>query len=325
MSKLNLAVIAGGFSSEIIVSLKSVETLLKHLDSDKYNLYKVIIDQNGWNVHSDDKTYEINKTDFSALVEGYKINFDFAFITIHGTPGEDGRLQAYFDLVNIPYSTPGYLASTITSNKYVCNSFLIHNGFRCANSIIIRKGDSIDTGKIINKLSLPCFVKPADGGSSFGVSKVDKESDLVSAVSHAFDHGSEVMIESQITGVEVTCGVYTKEDEVYALPVTEIETDNDFFDYEAKYKGESREITPARIPDEVTLSIQKITIEAYKSLGLKGMSRIDFIIENDVPYLIEVNTTPGLSEQSIIPQQVRHLNYTLTDFFDWCVDASLKR
>lgn len=323
--KPKIAVVAGGYSSEHVVSLKSIETLLKFIDSDKYDLYKVIIDKNGWFLHQDGQHCPIDKTDFSTVIDFQKINFDFAFITIHGTPGEDGRLQAYFDLLQIPYSTPGYLASTITSNKFVCNSFLKQNGFRCADALLIRKGDSINTKEIVARLKLPCFVKPSDGGSSFGVTKVNKEEDLQSAIDLAIEHGSEALIESYVKGIEVTCGVYTKEGAVYALPITEIVSENDFFDYEAKYQGKSKEITPARLSDSVTKEVQSLTVKAYKTLGLKGMSRIDFIVENDLPFLIEVNTTPGLSEQSIIPQQVRKQGYTLTEFFDWCIDASFSK
>jgi D-alanine-D-alanine ligase len=323
--KLNLAVVAGGYSSEKIVSLKSVETLLKFINKEKYNLFKVIIDEDGWFCHLNNEQIEINKTDFSFSEGDKKTKFDFAFITIHGTPGEDGRLQAYFDLVNVPYSTPSYLASTITSNKFVCNSFLKQNGFDCANSLIIRKNQKFDATFIVEKLGLPCFVKPSDGGSSFGVTKVSDKNQIDEAVELALKHGSEALIESFVKGVEVTCGVYTKDEKVYALPITEIVSENDFFDYEAKYQGKSTEITPARLSAEVTKKVQEATVRAYQCLALKGMSRIDFIVQDDVPFLIEVNTTPGLSEQSIIPQQVRHQGFNLTDFFDWCIQTSLKK
>lgn len=324
MSKKNLAVIAGGYSHEKIVSLKSVETLLNHLDQEKYSLFKVIIDEEGWFVHlNDGTTINIDKSDFSFQnANSEKVNFDFAFITIHGTPGEDGRLQAYLDLVNIPFSTPGYLASTVTSNKYVCNSFLSNNGFDCAESLIIRKDTRWDSESILEKIGLPCFVKPVDGGSSFGVTKVTANIQFDDAVRLALQHGSESMVESFVNGTEVTCGVYMKEGRVEVLPVTEIVAENDFFDFEAKYKGQSQEITPARLSEKVTAQVQRLTREAYLSLGLKGMSRIDFIIQDDVPFLIEVNTTPGLSEQSIIPQQVRHEGISLSDFFGWCVECS---
>lgn len=323
--KLKVAVIAGGYSSEKVVSLKSVETLLKYIDSDKFSLYKVIIDETGWFVHTDNQVLSIDKTDFSIFLNGDKLAFDFAFITIHGTPGEDGRLQAYFDLVNVPYSTPGYLASTITSNKFVCNSFLKQNGFDCASAMMIRKGQAYDAAAIVKTLGLPCFIKPSDGGSSFGVTKVSSESQIKDAIELAQQHGSEALIESFVKGVEVTCGVYTKDKEVYALPITEIVSENDFFDYEAKYQGKSTEITPARLSAEVTARVQELTVSAYQLLGLKGMSRIDFIIQDNQPFLIEVNTTPGLSEQSIIPQQVRHQGFSLTEFFGWCIEASLNK
>ena len=320
--KPKIAVIAGGYSHEKVVSLKSVQTLLDHIDRSKYDLFKVIIDSEGWRVELDSGELPIDKTDFSFKSNESKIKFDFAFITIHGTPGEDGRLQAYLDLVNVPYSTPGYLASTITSNKYVCNSFLQNQGFKCAKSIIVRKDQEFQAGYIIKELGLPCFVKPADGGSSFGVTKVTAEEQLKEAIEYSLEHGSEAMIESFVKGTEVTCGVYLRDNEIKVLPVTEIVTDNDFFDFEAKYKGQSKEITPARLSEEITKEVQRLTFNAYSALGMKGMSRIDFIIQGNIPYLIEVNTTPGLSEQSIIPQQVRHIGYTLQDFFGWCIETS---
>jgi D-alanine-D-alanine ligase len=323
MSRPKIAVIAGGYSSEIVVSLKSVQTLLTHIDSSKYDLYKVIIDTSGWFCQVDGLSYQINKTDFSFDYIGQAIKFDFAFITIHGTPGEDGRLQAYFDLVKVPYSTPGYVASTLTANKFICNSFLKQQGFNCAKALVIRPEQAVNDEQIIKTLGLPCFVKPSDGGSSFGVTKVTEAKQLKDAVALALQHGSEALLESMLAGVEVTCGVYGKGKQIAALPVTEIVSENDFFDFEAKYQGKSHEITPARLSDSVTKEIQRLTVEAYKTLGLKGMSRIDFIVVDDVPFLMEVNTTPGLSEQSIIPQQVRYMGYTLQEFFGWCIEESI--
>lgn len=319
-----IAVVTGGYSHEKIVSLKSVQTLIDHLDTSSYAVFKVVIDELGWYVHVGDRQYRVNKNDFS-FEDGTKtIKFDFAFITIHGTPGEDGRLQAYFDLVGVPYSTPSYLASTITSNKFVCNSLLRTQNFKCAQAMLLRQNQQFHPGDVAKTLGLPCFVKPVDGGSSFGVTKVKELSEMEPAIALAFEHGSEVMIEAFVSGIEVTCGVFMKNGEVEVLSITEIVSGNDFFDFEAKYQGKSEEITPARLPQEVFDKIKSLTRQAYLLLGLKGMSRIDYIVQDGEPYLIEVNTTPGLSAQSIIPQQVRHVGYSLQQFFDWCIQASLK-
>lgn len=318
----HIAVVAGGYSHEKIVSLKSVQTLMNHLNTSSYIIFKVVIDELGWFVHLDDQQIEVNKNDFSFHDGNSSIKFDFAFITIHGTPGEDGRLQAYFDMVHVPYSTPSYLASTITSNKFVCNSLLKSQNFKCADSLLIRPKQQVHAGDVVKALGLPCFVKPVDGGSSFGVTKVSDLSEVEPAIALAFEHGSEVMIEAFVSGIEVTCGVFMNADRVEVLSITEIVPGNDFFDFEAKYQGNSEEITPARLPDEVSERIKSLTRQAYLLLGLKGMSRIDFIVQDGVPFLIEVNTTPGLSEQSIIPQQVKYAGYSLEQFFDWCIQAS---
>jgi len=320
--KKKIAVIGGGYSNEKVVSMKSMNTLLTHINSDKYDTYSIIIDDSGWGLHYENEIYPIDKTDFSVKVKDLKINFDFAFITIHGTPGEDGRLQAYFDLLDIPYSTPGFLASSITANKFFCNTILKQQGLDCANSLIIRENDVVDIEKLEEEIGFPCFIKPVDGGSSFGVTKVKEKKEVIPAVKKAFEHGSEVMVEEFMKGVEVTTGVFKEQRVIKSLPVTEIVSENEFFDYEAKYKGESKEITPARLSDKVTKTTQEIAREVYKVLNLKGMSRIDFIIQNDIPFVLEVNTTPGLSEQSIIPQQVRYIGNTLENFFGMCIEEN---
>lgn len=321
--KLNIAVIGGGDSAEIEISVLSQKTVLSNLPESKYNLYKVMLVANRWWVEIDGEKINIDLNDFSFQLGGKKIKFDFAFVVIHGTPGEDGLLQGYLDLVKVPYNTPDQMSSTLTFNKWACNHLLRSIGFYCAKSWLLRDDNSVPYQEIIKKLGLPLFVKPNDGGSSFGVSKVKKEEDLGVAIQEAFKHGDEVIIEETLNGLEVTCGVITNKGQVMALPVTEIVTENEFFDYEAKYKGLSKEITPARLSDDVYSAVQETTVNVYKALGMKGMSRVDYIIVNNVPYVMEINTTPGLSPESIIPQQARYIGMSLEELFDLVIQESL--
>lgn len=319
-----VAVIGGGDSSEIIVSKKSRATIIANLDARKYMIYPVLIEGDKWVVELNSKEYAIDKNDFSANVEGDKVVFDFAYITIHGTPGEDGKLQGYFDLLNIPYNTPSQLASTITFNKWACNNLLKQLDFNCAKSVILRKGDEVEVSTILDTLGLPCFVKPNDGGSSFGTSKVSDPSALIPAIELAFEHGKEVIVESLLKGTEVTCGIVKLGEELKVLGITEIVTENDFFDYEAKYEGKSKEITPARISTLAEERIHEIVKSVYSKLGLSGVVRIDFLIDEDVPFIIEVNTTPGMSEQSIIPQQSAFSKLALVDLFSGIIEQKIQ-
>ncbi len=311
----NIAVISGGYSHEAVISKESVKTILANLDTSLFNLYHVIINEEGWNYkNKKGELSPVDRNDFSVLVEGEKIQFDFAYIIIHGTPGEDGKLQSYFDILGIPYSTPNHLATTITFNKWACNTLLTALGYKCAASIIVRKNQKIDTKTIVDKLGLPIFVKPCDGGSSYGVSRVVTQEEIEKAISEAFDHGTEVIIESELKGVEITNGIFKKSNqELHVLPITEIVSENDFFDFEAKYEGKSKEITPARISHELTDKVYKLTELIYQDLGLSGIVRIDYIIQEGEPYVIEVNTTPGMSKESVIPQQVIVDNLILKD------------
>lgn len=322
--KKNIAVIGGGFSSEAEVSLRSVATVYQHFDREKHTPYKVLIlSENDWFVELENQKIAIDKNDFSFTLEGKKIKFDYAFIVIHGTPGEDGKLQGYFDMLKIPYNTCGQLASTLTFDKWVCISLAKQLGFPTANSLVFRKGEQTDASKIITELGLPVFVKPTDAGSSYGVSKVSEESKLELAIKNALDHGTAVLIESELKGTEVTCGIYERPTkELRILGITEVVSENDFFDYEAKYKGKAVEITPARIPADVATQIELYTKQIYRALGMKGMSRIDFIIKNNIPYLLEVNTTPGMTEASFIPQQVKYSQMQLKDFFNEIIETT---
>lgn len=314
MSK-NIAIIAGGDSSEVEVSLRSAAGIYSFIDKEKYNCYIVTIIGKGWEVRlSEKEKCPIDKNDFSFTRKGVKTEFDFAYITIHGTPGENGILQGYFELLKIPYSTCNVLTSAITFNKFTCNQYLKGFGIRVAESILLREGSGISNEEAVEKLGLPCFIKPNVGGSSFGVSKVKEEADIQPAITKAFAEGNEVLIEQFIEGNEFTCGMYKTKSKTQVFPVTEIVSKNEFFDYGAKYNNQSEEITPARISEELTSRIQTLTTAIYNILGCKGIIRIDYIIsEGEVINLLEVNTTPGMTATSFIPQQIRAAGLDIKD------------
>ena len=324
--KKKIAIIAGGDSSEIVISLKSAEGLYSFIDKDKYDLYIATIKKGEWNVRlADGEQVPIDKNDFSFLEKGQKQHFDFAYITIHGTPGEDGRLQAYFDMIDMPYSSCGMLASTITFNKFVCNQYLHNAGVKIAKSIHLFKGQEVSNEEVVQRLGLPVFVKPNDGGSSFGVTKVKNESDIQPAIEKAFKEGKEVVIESFISGTEVTCGCYKTDKVTRLLPITEVVTENEFFDFDAKYNGQVKEITPARISQELTEKVQSETSRIYDILGAKGLIRVDYIIPEDgEPVLLEINTTPGMTATSFIPQQVRAAGLDIKDVMTEIIENELK-
>lgn len=323
MNKRKIAIVCGGDSSEMLVSLKSAEGLYSFIDKKIYKVWIVVIKKGEWFVHLNEKeTTPIDKNDFSFVQNGEKIHFDFAWITIHGTPGEDGRLQGYFDLLDIPYSCCGVLAASVTFNKFTCNQFLKGFGVSVAESILLRQGQTIIDGDVVDKVGLPCFIKCNVGGSSFGVTKVKKAEDIQAAISKAFAEGPEVIIESFLSGTEVTCGCYKTKKRTQLLPVTEVVSNNEFFDYEAKYKGQVKEITPARIPNETRNKIQGITSLIYDILGCKGIIRADFIITSDKITLLEVNTTPGMTATSFIPQQVAKANLQMSDVLSEIIEDS---
>ncbi|CAK7040000.1 MAG: D-alanine--D-alanine ligase B [Parabacteroides sp.] len=313
--KKNIAIIAGGDSSEIVVSLKSAAGIYSFIDKDKYNLYIGIVKRDEWSVElSNGEHTPIDKNDFSFRENGEVKHFDFVYITIHGTPGEDGRLQAYFDLIGMPYSSCGMLVSAITFNKFVCNNYLRNFGVNVADSIRLFKGQTITDEEAVSRLGLPIFVKPNDGGSSFGVTKVKEITQLQAAIEKAFNEGEEVMLESFIAGTEVTCGCYKVKGKEVVFPLTEVVTENEFFDFDAKYNGQVDEITPARISSELTEKIQRETSKIYDILGAKGIIRVDFIIAADGSFkMLEVNTTPGMTATSFIPQQVRAAGLDIKD------------
>jgi D-alanine-D-alanine ligase len=323
---LKIALIEGGYSHEKEVSLRSATTVAAHLDPSKYDVTRVRIDEEGWFVYENNNPVaEIDRNDFSAKVNGEKINFDFAFILIHGTPGEDGKLQAYFDMLSIPYNTSNQLLSTLTFNKFVCNRFLSNFGIDVAKAVLISKGEEINSSHIISEVGLPCFVKPADGGSSFGVSKVKTIQELEPAIHKAIQHGTQALIESFLNGREFTNGVYLGRNGIKVLPITEIITKNEFFDFEAKYQGASEEITPAQLNAEITEKIKSITFNVFKLLNMSGIARIDYIVMDNIPYLIEINTVPGQSAQSIIPQMAKAEGIPLGQIFDEVIELSIRK
>ena len=311
----NIAIVAGGYSSEYEVSLRSAEGMYGFIDKSLYNLYIVFIRKGQWIVKMQNGSMcDIDKNDFSFMDSEEKIKFDYAYITIHGSPGEDGRLQGYFDMLDIPYSSCSVLTGALTFNKFVNNQFLKSLGIRVPDSIRLMGGRKIETGDVVRQLGLPVFVKPNDGGSSFGVTKVKEESQLQPAIEKAFAEGREVIIERFVKGTEVTCGCYKTKTKQVVFPITEVVTENEFFDYNAKYNGEVQEITPARIPDEITKKIQEETLRIYDMIGAHGIIRIDYIIpEDNNPVLLEINTNPGMTTTSFIPQQIKAAGIDIKD------------
>lgn len=323
--KKNVAIIAGGYSSEIVISLKSAAGISTFIDKEKYNLYIAILERKEWNVQLPDGTsVAIDKNDFSFKENGEVKRFDFAYITIHGTPGEDGRLQGYFDMIGIPYSSCNALVSALTFNKFVCNNYLRGFGVRVADSIRLFKGQSVDTEEVVREIGLPLFAKPNVGGSSFGTTKVKEPGVLQDAIAKAFAEGEEVILEQFIAGTEVTCGCYKTREKSIVFPLTEVVTDNEFFDFDAKYNGQVDEITPARISPELTQRIQQEASRIYDLLGASGLIRVDYIIPEDGnPVMLEVNTTPGMTATSFIPQQVRAAGLDIKDVMTEIIEDAL--
>jgi D-alanine-D-alanine ligase len=315
MSKKNIAIVAGGDSSEYIVSVKSGANVLKAINSDLFTPWLVRIQGEEWIVlEGENKIAEIDKSDFSFTVNGVKCKFDYAYIIIHGTPGEDGILQGYFEMVKIPYSSCNVQSSALTFNKFFCNNYLRSFGIPMANSVRLIAGEKYNATHIVDSLGLPLFVKPSAGGSSFGVTKVKKGEDLVEAVNKALDESPETIIEQFIEGKEFTCGVVKIGERKLVFPVTEVIPVNEFFDYDSKYKpGMADEITPARISEELTLKVQALSSQIYDLCNCNGIVRIDYILKGDVFYFLEVNTVPGMTETSFIPQQIKSMGLNLTD------------
>lgn len=315
--KKNIAIIMGGYSSEYKISLKSGKVVYDYLDKDKFNCFPIHISKNKW-VHIDDTENEtpVNRHDFSIEKNGKKINFDCVFNAIHGSPGENGLLQAYFELLNIPQTSCDFYQAALTFNKRDLLSVLKPYGIKSAPSFYLNKGVEVNEDEIIKKVKLPCFVKANKSGSSFGISKVYQKKELKKAIELAYQEDDEIIIEGFLDGTEVSVGVIQLQGKTKVLPITEIVSENDFFDYEAKYQGKSKEITPARISETQAEKVSKLAKKIYEVLKMKGFSRSEFIFVGDEPYLLEVNTTPGLTTESILPQQAAHLGIPLSALFE---------
>ena len=313
--KRTIAIVAGGDSSEFPVSLRSAQGLYSFMDKEKYTVYIVEMKGLCWEaVLPDGNKTAVDRNDFSFLLNGEKITFDFAYIIIHGTPGENGLLQGYFDLLHIPYSTCDVLASALTFNKFALNHYLQGFGIRISDSLLVRKGSDISDQDGIEKIGLPCFIKPNEGGSSFGVTKVKTAEQIRPAIEKAMHESDEVMVEAFMAGTEITCGCYKTRTKEVVFPITEVVSKNEFFDYAAKYDGESQEITPARLDDDTTRRVKTLTSAIYDILECEGIIRIDFnITEGGKIILLEVNTTPGMTATSFIPQQVRAAGLDMKD------------
>lgn len=316
-----IAIIAGGDSSEYEISIESAAQLIGILNKSKYESYIVSIRNNVWAVqHPSLGNLSIDRNDFSFKNGGVKVNFDCALIAIHGTPGEDGKLQSYFDLLKIPYTTSGVLTSSLTFNKYTCKAFLNNFGINTAKAILVRKGSHVKPDYVSKELGLPCFVKPNNGGSSFGVTKVAAVGSIMDALDSAFKEDDEIIIEEFISGMEVTCGLLKTGEKEFILPLTEIVSKTEFFDYEAKYKGMADEVTPARVSKDVEKLVKDTSSFIYDVLNCKGIVRIDYIFSKGKLYFLEVNTVPGMSKNSIVPQQARAAGLDLGELFSLVIE-----
>ena len=311
-----IAIAAGGDTSEYEVSLRSAQGIYSFLDKERYTPYIVQMRGTDWHVQLEDGGLApIDRNDFSfRLPDGSKVNFDFVYITIHGTPGEDGLLQGYLDMLHLPYSCCGVLPASLTYNKFACNQYLHAFGVRIADSLLLRQGQTITDNEVVQKIGLPCFIKPNLGGSSFGVTKVKTPGEIQPALAKAREESPETVIEAFMNGTEITCGCYKTRQHSVVLPITEVVSHHEYFDYDAKYCGDSDEITPARIPDELAGRVKQLTSAIYDILGATGIIRVDYIItEGSKINLLEVNTTPGMTATSFIPQQVRAAGMTMQE------------
>lgn len=325
--KRTVAIIAGGDSSEHEVSMNSAKGIYSFIDKEKYNLYIVELSKKAWEAILPDGTRsKIDKNDFSFMDGENKVKPDFAYITIHGTPGENGILQGYFELLDIPYSTCDVLVSAMTFSKFTLNQYLKGFGIRVAESMLVNKRFGIDNKDVVEKIGLPCFIKPNASGSSFGVTKVKTEDQIQPALEAAFAESDDVMIEAFMDGIELANGCYKTRNKSVVFPITEVVSDNEFFDYNAKYKGEVTEITPARLSPELTERVKKLTSAIYDILGCKGIVRIDYIItEGEKINMLEINTTPGMTATSFIPQQVRAAGIDIKDVMTDIIEEGLEK
>ena len=316
----------GGYSSEVNISIKSGNVVYNHLDREKYALFRVHILKDKWVALDDfENEYPIIKNDFSFFLNDEKIMFDCVFNAIYGVPGENGMLLAYFNLLNLKHTSAPFYQMALTFNKRDTLSVVKESGIKTAISVYLNKGDEIDLNHIINKVGLPCFVKPNNAGSSYGISKAHIREEILPAIEKAYKEDSEILIESFLDGTEVSVGVIQYKGEIRVLPITEIVTENDFFDYEAKYEGKSQEITPARISENQKINIEETAKKVYSLLNMSGFSRSEYILVDDEPCFLEINTVPGLTEESILPQQSLLAGISLRELFDTAIVDSLNK
>ncbi|MBN2348881.1 MAG: D-alanine--D-alanine ligase [Bacteroidales bacterium] len=323
--KKKIAIITGGNSSEYVISVKSAQLIIDNLDKEKYIPYRVEIKGLEWSIDVEGKNnISVNKDDFTFTVDNTKTGFDCALIMIHGTPGEDGKLQGYFDMLGLPYTSCDVLTSSLTFNKHFCKSYLKNFGVDTADSVLIKENSKVDIEEIEKKVGIPCFVKPNEGGSSFGVTKVNTIHNLEDAIQEALKEDNEVLIEKYIKGIELTCGVFKSKWNEYIFPITEIVSKKEFFDYEAKYTdGMSDEITPARISVDIENNCKNLSSKIYDLLNCRGIVRIDYIFSNNILYLLEINTIPGMSANSIVPKQIKSMNYSIKSILAELIDNIL--
>ena len=323
MSKKTIAFVTGGYSGESVISYQSAITIENNIDHEKFDVYKIDIHPTGWWYETDGQKIAVDRNDFSINVKGAKVKFEAVLIGIHGTPGEDGKLQGYFDMLKIPYTSCNAATSALTFNKRYTVAVAAFGGINVAKSVLLIKNNFTNADEVTNGLKFPVFVKPNNGGSSIGMSKVHNPSEeLGVAIEKAFKEDDQVLIEEFIEGREFTIGVFKSKGEIIAMPITEVISKKDFFDYEAKYKGMSEEITPAQVSEEIAEKIRSSAIRACQMLNCRGVVRIDFIYNeaSQKAFMLEVNTVPGQSEASIVPQQVRVMGWTLKDFYSALID-----
>lgn len=318
--KKNIALVYGGYSSEWEVSVKSAKNVFEHIDPLLYNKYEVFVCKEGWKVILPDGDVEIDRSDFSFTQNGEKVRFDKVFIMIHGTPGENGLMQAYFELIGLPHTGCSAMTSTLAFDKFACKTYLKEAGITLAKDHFLRKGENYSPREIVEKLGLPLFVKPNQGGSSFGITKVKRVEDLDAAIELAFREDDSVLIEEAISGRELTMGIYKENGLLKTLPATEIIPENEYFDYEAKYLGASREVCPADIPVQVYDKIAAATKRIYRRFGCNGLVRMDYILKGDDAYFLEINPIPGMTDTSLVPQQVREAGIDMKYFITQIIE-----
>ncbi|MFW5821012.1 MAG: D-alanine--D-alanine ligase [Bacteroidota bacterium] len=324
----NIAILYGGNSSEFVISERSSRQILQELSSLPYNFYPIRVQNNEWIFTTNgNREYKVDLNDFSLILEEEKkVIFDFAFIIIHGTPGEDGKLQAYLDIQKIPYNTPGLFANALTFNKYACKLYLKYFDIATPEAVLYREGQEIDEDEILKKTGLPCFIKPNNGGSSFGTTKVLDKKQIKPAIREALKEDKEVIIESFVKGIELSCGLLKTKDEEYIFPVTEIVSKNEFFDFEAKYtEGMADEIVPARVPETIQRRCQEISSSIYDLTACKGLVRVDYILKGNQLFFLELNTVPGMSRESIVPKMIRAAGMTEKEVLRLIIDEGLSK